>query len=150
MAISTKNAASKATQQGFIGTLLGFHMRLAQLRLFSAFSVAVADQTLTPLLAGALYLIAENPGTNQTDLAALLVTDPSTMVRLIDQLVKRGWVERKTLTRDRRNTVPRATAAGKAIVAKLAPLIRASEDTVAADLSENERQTLITLLRRLK
>jgi hypothetical protein len=29
-------------------------------------------------------------------------------------------------------------------------LIRASEDTVAADLSENERQTLITLLRRLK
>ena len=88
-------SSTNVPKRGFIDGLLGFHIRIAQLDLFAAFAEAVGDPTMTPLLAGALYLIAENPGANQSDLAALLVADPSTMVRLIDQLVKRGWVVRE-------------------------------------------------------
>jgi len=142
-------SSTNLPERGFIDGLLGFHVRLAQLRLFADFAAAVDDPALTPLLAGALFVIAANPGTNQRDLAGLLAADPSTMVRLIDQLVKRGWVIRETAERDRRNTVPRVTPQGSAMLEHLSSAIRSSEDRVAARLSARERKTLITLLRRL-
>lgn len=142
-------SSSNSPKRGFIDGLLGFHVRIAQLDLFAAFAEAVGDPSLTPLLAGALYLIAENPGANQSDLAALLVADPSTMVRLIDQLVKRGWVVRETAEHDRRSTVPRLTPAGRAMIERLSPAVTASEARVAGALTEPERAQLLTLLQRL-
>ena len=128
--------------------LLGFHLRVAQLRALGAFAEAVGDSSLTPLLAGTLVVIAANPEINQTDLAALLVVDPSTMVRLIDQLVKRDWVVRETATHDRRHTFPRLTAAGRTALAELNAKIAVSEELMAARLSREEREQLLTLLRR--
>jgi DNA-binding MarR family transcriptional regulator len=142
-------SSTNSPERGFIDGLLGFHVRLAQLRLFAAFAGAVEDPALTPLLAGALFVIEANPGTNQRDLAGLLAADPSTMVRLIDQLVKRGWVVRQTAEHDRRNTVPRITATGSATLERIGPAIRASEDRVATALTPGERKMLISLLRRL-
>jgi DNA-binding MarR family transcriptional regulator len=145
------NSSLRSTELGldFLADLLGFHLRVAQLRVFGAFTEAVGDPTVTPLMAGALGLIAANPGINQTDLAALLVADPSTMVRLIDQLEKRGWVVRETAAHDRRQTVPRLTDAGHDTLERLRPAIRASEDELAAQLDPAERADLIRLLRRL-
>lgn len=142
-------SSSNSPKRGFIDGLLGFHVRIAQLDLFAAFADAVGDAAVTPLLAGALYLIGENPGANQSDLAALLVADPSTMVRLIDQLVKRGWVVRETAEHDRRNTVPRLTPAGAATIERMTPAVVASEERVARNLSKAEQKTLLALLRRL-
>ena len=140
----------KSLRRGFIDRLVGFHVRLAQLDLFAAFAEAVGDPTFTPLLAGALYLIDENPAANQSDLATLLVTDPSTMVRLIDQLVKRGLVVRQTAEHDRRNTVPRTTPAGRALIARISPGVVASEARVlGAALTASERKTLLALLQRV-
>jgi DNA-binding MarR family transcriptional regulator len=142
-------SSSNSPQRGFIDGLVGFHVRIAQLDLFGAFGEAVGDPTFTPLLAGALYLIAENPDANQSDLAALLVADPSTMVRIIDQLVKRGLVVRETSERDRRSTMPRITAAGQTIVERMSPAVLASEERVLAALTPSERATLLALLQRL-
>ncbi len=142
-------SSSNSAKRGFIDGLLGFHVRIAQLDLFAAFADAVGDPAVTPLLAGALYLIAENPGANQSDLAALLVADPSTMVRLIDQLVKRGWVVRETAEHDRRNTVPRLTQAGGEMIERMSPAVTASEERVTAMLTNDERTTLLALLRRV-
>jgi DNA-binding MarR family transcriptional regulator len=142
-------SSTNSPKRGFIDQLLGFHVRIAQLDLFAAFAKAVGDPAVTPLLAGALYLIAENPSANQSDLAALLVADPSTMVRLIDQLVRRGWVIRETAEHDRRRTVPRITAAGSAMLERMSPAIAASEADVAAALSANERRMLLELLRKM-
>ena len=142
-------SSTNTPTRGFIDGLVGFHVRLAQLELFAAFAKAVGDPAVTPLLAGALYLIAENPSANQSDLAALLVTDPSTMVRLIDQLVKRGWVVRESAEHDRRHTVPRVTAAGTATLKRISPAIVASETDVTAVLSADERSVLLALLRKM-
>lgn len=142
-------SSTNSPKRGFIDGLLGFHVRIAQLDLFAAFADAVGDPAVTPLLAGALYLIAENPGANQSDLAALLVADPSTMVRLIDQLVKRGWVLRERAQHDRRSTVPRLTPEGRATIERMSPAVLASEERVAAALTFAERKMLLSLLQRL-
>jgi DNA-binding MarR family transcriptional regulator len=149
MTSSTNPPQPAVPERGFIDDLLGFHVRVAQLRLFAEFAAAVGDASLTPLLAGALFVIAANPGANQRDLAGLLAADPSTMVRLIDQLAKRGWVVRETAAHDRRNTVPRITQAGSATLERLSAAIRTSEDCVAGALSAAERNVLLDLLRRL-
>lgn len=146
---STDSPAHAVRERAFIGTLLGFHLRVAQLKAFGAFAKAIGDPTLTPLLLGTLSLIDDHPGINQGDLAVALVADPSTMVRLIDQLEKRGWVVRETAPHDRRQTVPRVTDDGRAALGRVKPLIRASEDELAAGLSEQERDSLLSLLRRL-
>jgi len=142
-------SSTNSPKRGFIGGLLGFHVRLAQLRLFSDFTAAIGDPALTPLLTGALYLIAENPGANQRDLAALLATDPSTMVRLIDQLEARSLLRRVTHAADRRTSVPTLTPAGRALLEAATPLVRASEAAFAAPLTGAERAQLLQLLRRL-
>jgi len=142
-------SSTNEPKRGFIDGLLGFHVRIAQLDLFAAFAEAAGDPALTPLLFGALYLIGENPGANQSDLAALLVADPSTMVRLIDQLVKRGWAVRETAEHDRRSTVPRLTVAGRAMLEQMTPAVLASEQRVAGALTKLERAQLLGLLQRL-
>lgn len=145
--ISSKNRA-EAPSLDLLDGLLGFHLRVAQLRALGAFAEAVGDPTLTPLLAGTLTAVAANPGINQTDLAALLVVDPSTMVRLIDQLVKRQWVVRETAAHDRRHTFPRLTDGGRDALGELNAKIAVSEELMAERLTPAEREQLLALLRR--
>jgi DNA-binding MarR family transcriptional regulator len=129
--------------------LLGYHLRRGQLRAFGAFAELLAPSGLTPMLYGVLATVAARPGDGQRDIAAALGADPSTMVRLIDQLEGRGLLRRVTHTTDRRTSVPTLTAEGRALLEHATPLVHASEERFAAALSAAERAQLLRLLRRL-
>jgi len=129
--------------------LLGYQLRRAQLRAFTAFADVTGDIALSPLLFGVLAMIAVHPGAGQREIAEALVADPSTIVRLVDTLETRGLLRRVTHPVDRRTVVPTLTAEGEALLERATPLVRASEDAFAAELSEDERAQLAELLRRL-
>lgn len=148
--LSNNRPGRSLIASGFVGGQLGYHLRVAHVRSLALFTKNVGDPALTPLAMGTLSLIDEHPGINQRDLAGILSTDPSTMVRLIDQLEKRGWVVRETAPYDRRHTVPRATEEGRAALARIQPLMHESECELAGDLSAEERATLVRLLKRLR
>ena len=133
-----------STDPARLDDLLGYQLRRGQLRAFAAFAELVAQTGLTPMLYGVLATVIARPGEGQRDIAESLGADPSTMVRLIDQLEERGLLRRVTHATDRRTSVPTLTEDGRAT-----PLVRASEERFAAVLSGAERTQLLHLLRRL-
>jgi DNA-binding MarR family transcriptional regulator len=134
---------------GPLGDLLGYNIRIAQLHAFETFGPCVDDTELSPTLAGMLLLIDANPGIKQTDIAAALRVDRSTMVRLVDRCEERKLVKRAPSSVDRRITTPALTARGRTYLAAMLPKISHHEAAIAARLTATERGTLLRLLRRL-
>jgi DNA-binding MarR family transcriptional regulator len=138
----------KATA-GRLASLLGYQVRRAQVRAFQSFAQAAGGMGLTPMLFGVLVVLDERPGVTQTELADALGADPSTMVRMLDQLEKRAWVKREPSPVDRRSTLPVLTDTGRAILAEALPLVVESDRRIASALTADERETLLDLLRRI-
>jgi len=128
---------------------LGYQLRRAQLRAFAALSSAIGPDGLTPMLFAVLVTIDEGGGITQREVADALGADPSTMVRMLDQLEKLSLVKRVASTKDRRVMVPTLTAAGRDLILRATPKVEASEETFAAALSPAQRAQLFDLLHRL-
>jgi len=129
--------------------LLGYHLRRAQLRAFAAFARHLKETALTPTLFGVLAMVEARPGIGQGEIADALGTDRSTMVRLVDQLERRGLVRREPHPGDRRTVLPALTGEGRALLERATPLVHASEDEFARALDPYERVRLADYLRRL-
>jgi DNA-binding MarR family transcriptional regulator len=129
--------------------LVGYHLRRAQAAVFDDFMRTMARDQATPGQFGVLMLIGSNPGSTQSAIAKALGVERSTMVAVIDRLQERGLVSREVSESDRRSNALRLTAEGAALTARLKKRVRDHERRIAAGLSEEEKQTLIDLLRRI-
>lgn len=134
---------------GILPGLIGYHLRKAQLAVFQDFARAVGSAELTPGQFGVMVVIDRNPGLSQTRLGQSLFIDRSTLVAVIDRLEARGLVERANAPRDRRSYALYLSGRGKALLAELVEIVRAHEQQIAAGLDDEERATLIALLRRI-
>jgi DNA-binding MarR family transcriptional regulator len=138
----------KSVQSRLAG-LLGYQVRRAQMRAFGSFAQAAGGLGLTPMLYGVLVVLDEQPGASQAEISEVLGADPSTMVRLLDQLEKRGWVKREPSPVDRRSTRPALTEAGRTLLVEATPLVLESDLRIATRLTPAQRETLLELLREL-
>jgi DNA-binding MarR family transcriptional regulator len=129
--------------------LVGYQLRRAQLSVFGNFADVVGAHNVTPGQFGVLVLIDANRGLNQSELGKAMGVDRSTVVAVIDRLESAGLVVREAAPNDRRSYALKLSDAGDSLLRTLRPLVRAHEDAVAADLSGEERDLLIDLLRRL-
>lgn len=130
---------------------LGNAFLLAQLGAHATarFAERIEQLDLTPAQAGALRLIAWQPGQSQQAVARTLGTPPSRLVQLIDGLEQRGLIERRRNPDDRRHHALHLTAAGTDFMAQLATIGAAHEDDICAGLDDQERAQLRDLLERL-
>src|SRR3954462_8116938 len=102
-----------------------------------------------PRDAGVLATLeAVGPGSQQQLVDALHV-NRSVMVKLIDGLEARGLVERRRNPADRRSYALYPTAAGRHMLANMAPLMDRGEAVFAEALTDAERERLIELLHPL-
>lgn len=85
----------------------------------------------------------------QRELAEFLRLDPSQIVALVDELESRALVRREPDPNDRRANVVVATDEGRAVYTAAHATVTASERAIFGVLSEEERMTLMTMLRRL-
>lgn len=141
--------SAAALDYGFLPQLIGYHLRRAQLYLFSDFSRAVAHLQTTSGQYAVLTLIGRNPGLTQSALARAVDVERSTMVAVIDSLQHRGLVERRASPVDRRSYALVLTAAGERLLAEVEAEVRRHDRRMGERLSEPERATLIDLLRRV-
>jgi MarR family transcriptional regulator for hemolysin len=86
----------------------------------------------------------------QKDLAASLVLDGSSVVRLLDALSTGGFIERREESADRRAKVISLTARGLAIVDQAEAASRDVRDTALAGLSDNEIAIAAEVLQRIQ
>jgi DNA-binding MarR family transcriptional regulator len=144
-----RDRADEGARLGLLPSLLGYHLRRAQIAAFHNFKRALAEYDITPGRFGVLQVIAANSGLSQSELGALLGIERSTVVAVIDRLEKRGFVRRLPAANDRRSYALKLSESGAAILAELERRVLAHERDIARNLTAQERATLIALLGRL-
>jgi DNA-binding MarR family transcriptional regulator len=72
------------------------------------------------------------------------------VTRLIDRMVKKGWVTRARCTEDRRRVWCRITPSGQRLLARLEAPVQAVDDSFNDVLDEHDLGTLIGYLDRLR
>jgi len=96
-----------------------------------------------------LSLAASGQNPTQRELADFLRLDASQIVALIDDLEKRGYVERQSSPTDRRTNIIIATDEGRRLHREARAAARDGERTAGPDLTAAERATLLGLLQRI-
>ena len=129
---------------------LGFHLRRAQVAAFKHFAQTVTvAEGITPGLYGMIQVIANNPGLTQSALAEAMDVDRSSIVKVVNQLVEKGLITRDPVPHDKRSYNLRLTPGGKAALKRIEGAVMAQDRDFSADLSEDARHLLISLLKRL-
>ncbi len=113
------------------------------------FGERLAVLRLTPPDAGILRLLAISASMNQQELAGKLGIHPSSLVAILDELEHRGFIQRKTVTDDRRRYALHLTESGTKILAEIGQIARQHQDALCAALSREERATLAGLLHKI-
>jgi DNA-binding MarR family transcriptional regulator len=102
-----------------------------------------------PRDAGVLATLQATGPLSQQELASRLNVNRTVMVKLIDSLEARGYVERVRNPDDRRAYALHATRAGLESMTEMLPLLERAEQELTAELSAAEHERLNELLRAL-
>lgn len=115
-------------------------------------SEVVGAADLTPLQYGVLIHLSKltgRPGVEQNALANRLNIDRNTTSLLVEQLVKKGLVERQVNEADRRSRLLLLTINGEKLYERLRPVHLAANESVLKPIGPRERKLLIGLLIRV-
>jgi DNA-binding MarR family transcriptional regulator len=111
--------------------------------------VLAGEQVTVPLAYHALALIDDFPGIEQHRLAALMGTDRTNIGQVVDDLERKGLVERRVSGADRRVRHLYATTRAREFRERMRPRVLAAQASVLEPLKPAERVVLIDLLTRV-
>ncbi len=104
-------------------------------------------------LSGAMYNILlyvdRHPGATQDAIATHMYIDKSNVARRIRQLEDLGYILRQTDPTDRRQNNLTLTESGRALTPVIRTYLGEWSNTIAADLTPAQRDTLLTLLQKM-
>jgi len=131
--------------------LLGFQLRRAHMLFALHWQLSFREQPvpITPVQGGMLLLIGHWPGLSQVALARMMDVEGPTLVQAIDRLEENGLVERIRRVDDRRSYALNVTLAGRTVLDAVETFVPQRESELLDDLSEEERATLLDLLKRV-
>lgn len=132
--------------EGFIG----YNLKRAYVIVQADFRRALGEDGLAPRVFSALNLVVQFPNITQSGLARMLGIERSGLVAIIDELEDRGYIQRTNVPGDRRVHALIATKSGSEANAELHASVRAHEDVLLSHLTADERETLITLLQKIR
>ncbi len=134
---------------GEINEILGFHIRLAHGAVYRHFMETFIDLDLTQKQVSVLWLVSDNPGMAQTDLAQRLRMDRATTMGIVNRLQARRYLERGVSTGDKRRQTLYLTPAGDEMLRKARHAICEHERWLKSRFSEQEVAQLLELLERI-
>ena len=131
------------------GDDIGFVLRRAQLTVFQEFQSLTEGFGLRPAEWSTLDLLSHMPGLRQNQAAELLAVKPANFAVLIDRLAARDLVRREPIESDRRALALSLTAAGIALLDRMAGMVEAHRSSLKARLGPGGAAALLDLLNRL-
>lgn len=96
-----------------------------------------------------LIEIDRNPEISQVDLAELLFKDVASITRMIELLVREGFIKREEHKEDRRKKNLNITKKGKKLLDKAIPIIATNRELAQKNISEKDIDTLIDVLNEI-
>ncbi len=134
---------------GPLATWIGFNLRMAQEAAFQAFSRLSLEIGESPGRFATLTLIARNPGISQTELSHASGRDKSSLTPVVEDLVRRGLVQRKRVNSDRRTYRLNVTPAGKKVLTQLMRCARRHERNLDRVIGPRDRKRFLDILKRI-
>jgi DNA-binding MarR family transcriptional regulator len=128
---------------------IGFNLRMAQESAFQAFSRRSQDIGEHPGRFATLMLIHRNPGISQTGLSQASGRDKSSITPVVEDLVRRGLVERQRMEQDRRAYRLTLTAQGKKVLASLVRCARRHERVLDGIVGVRDRKRFLDLCKKI-
>jgi DNA-binding MarR family transcriptional regulator len=128
---------------------VGFNLRMAQEAAFQAFSRRSHDIGESPGRFATLTLIARNPGISQTELSQANGRDKSSLTPVIDDLARRGLIERKRTHNDRRTYRLMITPVGKKVLTMMTRCARRHERNLDNVIGERDRKRFVQILKKI-
>ncbi|MFC9996423.1 MarR family winged helix-turn-helix transcriptional regulator [Nocardia sp. NPDC127526] len=113
------------------------------------FTDLLAPLGIKPPQFGTLRILEANDGLSQQQLCEALGIHRNVMVGLVDDLEKRGLVERRKHPTDRRAHAVHLLPAAAAILARAEELVTGLDAELLAPLDPGERTALVELLQRV-
>ncbi|MBO0343580.1 MarR family winged helix-turn-helix transcriptional regulator [Flagellimonas profundi] len=96
-----------------------------------------------------LQYLNDRPELSQNEIAELVFKDNASLTRMIDLLVRKGFLDRSINPKDRRRFHIELTPKGKEILEKLAPVIAENRKRAFAGISEEELVQLEQTLNKI-
>lgn len=126
----------------FLLSQLGFHVA-------QTFAARLAPLGIAPNHFGLLMHLDRGEGRTQQQLADAVGVHRKVMVGLIDDLERRGLVERRRHPADRRAHALHLTAAARELLPRARDIADRHEDEMLAGLEPAERTQLLAMLQRI-
>lgn len=108
-----------------------------------------ADLNVSPEEWAILMLLWRQDGQSPGDMAARTVRDPTTMTRLIDGMVRKGFVHRTVDAGDRRRSNIHLTEQGRALEKQLIAVAKPMIKTALKGVSQADADTTIRVLSQM-
>lgn len=131
-----------------LGHSPGHLIRRAQQQHLALWSAHVGGE-LTSMQFAVLLLLRYEPGLDQRTVSARLSIDSSTLADVCRRLEQRGLLGRSRDAVDGRRYVLTVRAPGRELLDAALPAAEEVGERLFGDLDETERQTLMTLLKRV-
>ncbi len=146
----TLQSADAETEPSDLEDHVGYNLKRAYLIIQGGFRAALGEDGLSPRSYSALSLVVQYPNISQSEVARTLGIERSGLVAIVDDLEKRGYLIRSTVPGDRRVHALVPTKDGMHAYATASTAVRNREKRLMSHLSEQEQQTLVDLLKKIR
>jgi MarR family transcriptional regulator, lower aerobic nicotinate degradation pathway regulator len=147
--LSAKRSVKPARPGYILDEQIGFILRQVWQRHATIFAKEIGIN-LTPTQWAAVSKLAETGPCSQNQLGRLTAMDVATIKGVIDRLTARGLTETSPDPEDGRRLLVSLTRAGQQVAEKAAPNALTITRETLAPLDARERETLISLLSKLR
>jgi DNA-binding MarR family transcriptional regulator len=128
---------------------IGFLITRVHFRMHRDFSAALAPLRLEPRHFGVLTALRETGPVAQASLARALGVSGASVVQMVDDLERRGVVERRRLATDRRTQVLHLLPEADDVLARASKVAAEMHGTVLRPLTKRQTDRLVALLAKL-
>ena len=130
--------------------LIGYNLKRAYIVVQNDFRATLGQDGMSARVFTALSLTLRYPQITQSELARMMGIERSGLVAIVDELEANGHLKRVPVPRDRRVQALVPTDAGRSAYHTAIDLVRAHEARLFADMTAEERRTLVRLLKKIR
>jgi DNA-binding MarR family transcriptional regulator len=141
-------AAASAVDIAQLDDRVGYFLRRLQIAIFKDFIRTLAPVDVRPAQYSVLVLIAANPGRSQAAIGKALNIERARLARMLHELERRQWIERRLSSADGRSHCLFMTAAGNEAMARIESLAAQHERQMVKFIGRDLRQLLLERLRK--
>lgn len=136
-------------EDGFVSNYLLYLLAAASNAISEEFHAVVRDRGVRVPEWRVLACLSDADGQMVTQLATLALMEQSRLTKIIDQMVARDLVTRRSDARDRRRVRVYLTGKGKTLAAELVAAAKEHEAGIVAQITRGEADILIGVLKRI-